>query len=853
MRIPSVGQAPARGLVAALVLTLGGACAKDPGAPPRLPLDERLPAGKARAGVIERPEELLTGPTAKGRLGDFKLYNDRVAVVIGQKDFARGYQNYGGTLVDADRVRAPGEAGKSTFGEVITAFDLQVLRPEQIEVVADGRDGGPAIVRVSGQSAEVPLFSALLSEMLTREGLPLKLQVDYVLAPDRDWVELVFRLSNQERGPVDVGLPMTGYMFGDGAAPFTPGAGFATPEAGITSPYYGATGPDITYLYGRPDVELSFIVGVSGLLLASAGDKIPLRARETVELRHILVVGDGDLPAAQARWREATAQAAWPRLSGRVLDDSGAPVRGARVHVTQPEAVSAEYDYVTVARTDAEGRWSAGVPGGEPYRVLAVSDAHVESAPVVVTELAAEVALTLPRPGQVAYRVTDEAGGLLPAKLTFVREGGSLAPPARFGEAAQPAGVVRAEYGYRGEGAVDLPAGRYTVWISRGSEYEVVERAIEVGGSPVQVQATLVRSVATPGWLSTDTHVHAQLSPDSPDLYPFKVATMVVEGLELPVSTEHEWIGDFNPAIRELGVGAWIQGVVGSEITTFNYGHFNAFPLVPDPDKPGNGRIDWVKKPPGETFAAIRANAGAPFLQVNHPRSAAIGGYFSAMGLDPVTLAVDQPDKWSNDFDGIEVANGCSVRQIEEQTMPDWFAFLNRGDRKVAMGATDSHSAGKGQMGYPRTYLAMPTDAPAEAKIDDVRRAAKEGRAVIACGPFVDLAVGAARVGDTAPLNGDRLTAEATIRAPAWVDVDSVELVVNGRVAKVAPVPPADGPLDVRVTLTASVAAGRDAWVLVRVRGDERHGVWAHRTQSYGFTNPIFLDGDGDGAWRMAP
>jgi hypothetical protein len=74
---------------------------------------------------------------------------------------------------------------------------------------------------------------------------------------------------------------------------------------------------------------------------------------------------------------------------------------------------------------------------------------------------------------------------------------------------------------------------------------------------------------------------------------------------------------------------------------------------------------------------------------------------------------------------------------------------------------------------------------------------------------------------------------------------------VNGRVAQVQPIVRGEGPLDVRVTLTASMTPGADAWFLARVRGERRHGVWAHREVSYGFTNPIFVDGDGDGAWRM--
>ena len=104
-----------------------------------------------------------------------------------------------------------------------------------------------------------------------------------------------------------------------------------------------------------------------------------------------------------------------------------------------------------------------------------------------------------------------------------------------------------------------------------------------------------------------------------------------------------------------------MKGIIGSEITTFTYGHFNAFPLIPEPSLPGNGRFSWYQKKPGETFAAIRAHRGDVFIQVNHPRSQAFGGYFTAMGFDREAFSFRLDDQWSADFDGIEVLNGCAA------------------------------------------------------------------------------------------------------------------------------------------------------------------------------------------------
>src|SRR5688572_3623300 len=123
-------------LVLVLALPLVSlACKRDPAAQARLRLDEPLAPGVARAGLIASEQELIGGVTAKGRIGDFKLYNSKVRVIVGAPEAARGFQPYGGTILDADRVRAIDQSGRSTFGEVIVALDLSVFHPRSVEVI----------------------------------------------------------------------------------------------------------------------------------------------------------------------------------------------------------------------------------------------------------------------------------------------------------------------------------------------------------------------------------------------------------------------------------------------------------------------------------------------------------------------------------------------------------------------------------------------------------------------------------------------------------------------------------------------------------------------------------------------
>ena len=837
------------------IVVLATACtsADDTGAPlAPLPLDEALTAGQVRAGLIVDDKALIGGVSARGRPGDFKIYNSKVRFIIGAADHATGYNPHGGAVLDADLVRPAGEPGQSNYGEVLVGVDLAVLKPTTIEVINDGRDGKAARVRVQGEEGVLPLFDVLTSQLLEPEVHEVDFSVDYILEPDSDVLTLQYSVFNRGKQVIEFGSRLSGFLFaGQGALPFVRGFGYEVPGGGELVDYFAAVADGVTYIYGREGVKLNVFITRSGVTAANHGAEFTLRPRDTFTWNDLLVVGDGNLAATQARWRAASGESARPAIKGRVTYPSGDPVAGARVHLLQPDA--SERDYLSTARTGADGRYELFAEPAD-YRLQVSRVDHTNSVvqTVKVTASGATLDFTLDRPGLVQYELRDDANRLLPAKITVRPEqGGANRLPSRYGQPPEPGGVIKTEYGHSGQGNFQLPAGTHNLWISRGGEYTLDQQTITVkSGETTSLASTLTRVVDTTGWMSTDTHIHSSKSPDSPDLNPFKVQAMVVEGLEMPISTEHEWIGDFNPAINELAVGDWMQGVVGSEITTFTYGHFNAWPLVPDPSKPGNGRIDWFYKDPVDTFAAIHANPGQPFLQVNHPRSAAIGGYFSAMGYDAET-GTARRDVFSMDFDGIEVANGCNVSGIEAEEMVDWFSFLNRGHKKWALGSTDSHKARFGQMGYPRTYVKMSTDDPKLGKVSEFRQNMLAGHMMVTCGPFFEMTLGQAGIGDTVAVTGGTVTVSTRVAAPEWMDVDQIEIIVNGDVVATATIAETTNVERYAGDLTVPVPAGRDGWVIMRVRGDRSHSTWARWWPSWGFTNPIFLDGDGDGAWTM--
>ena len=68
-------------------------------------------------------------------------------------------------------------------------------------------------------------------------------------------------------------------------------------------------------------------------------------------------------------------------------------------------------------------------------------------------------------------------------------------------------------------------------------------------GADVRVDAALEHVVDTTNIQCGDFHIHTWRSNDSGDDAIDKVAQAIADGVEMPVRSDHEWVGDFSPEI----------------------------------------------------------------------------------------------------------------------------------------------------------------------------------------------------------------------------------------------------------------------------------------------------------------
>jgi hypothetical protein len=358
-------------------------------------------------------------------------------------------------------------------------------------------------------------------------------------------------------------------------------------------------------------------------------------------------------------------------------------------------------------------------------------------------------------------------------------------------------------------------------------------------GSEETLELELTREVDTRGLIAADTHVHTvTFSGHGDATLEERMLTLAGEGVELAVATDHNHNTDYREPQQAMGVSEWFTAVTGNEVTT-PIGHFNGFPLRPEDPIPVIAS-DWVTLVEG-----IRAR-GAKVVILNHPHWPTVNsGPFALRGLDPQSGA--RADHVHFTFDAMELVNTNTPEPDPFPLFEDWFGLLNRGERIVAIGSSDSHTVGA-PVGQGRTYVRSDAEDPAAIDVDAVASALLRGDVSISLGILADIEVAGAGMGATVRAKpGATLPVRVRVAAPGWIEPHTVSLFVNGRRVDRRTIE-ASGPTDVWVDLSAPLP-DYDAHVVAIVIGAavELPGWRTPDPYTLAATNPVWVDVDGGG------
>ena len=789
----------------------------------------------ATATVIERADQLIGGGHAEGRVGDVLLANDRIRVVIQQPGRSVSPMPFGGTIIDADLQRSTGP-GRDEFGKLgsLNAFGRS-LNVFNEEILQDGKNGGYAMVAVTGRDAVIDTLN-LKRELEPDQGstlvvdpnieLPLLMTTYYVLSPGESRVRVLTAYCNEGKEPLELAV---GDLIEQGGITESFNPEGCTNGLGIrgcdfdSAPWVGYQAADVAYGY-RPYTFGDGRVPARNVLFSAGGI--------------VGVIAGAENAAGLATWFDGTATSR-PGTFGILAGQSRVFVRDFFVGRDLAEITSAMLALdasgksrvtlttapntrITVKVAETGVMQTLAVSNGEGvarfdlkpgnYLVGAAAPGH-SIAPLTALTVpsngTAEATLPLGDTRALTVFIKDPFGAPLTGKVV-VR---CTNPPCTdqridyrpyFEVEALPSDIQAIAFvGSTGEANIAVPPGEYEVFVTRGPEYSawpdtfpVTGERVDLRTSPQTVTALLAPVVDTTGWMSADFHVHAVNSFDSSVPNALRVAGFAAEGVDVLVSTDHDFVTDYAGLLAELQLTNVLTSIKGNEVTPADFGHHNVFPIS------ANDAFDWASGEGAtlrleQLYTALRARDADAVIQMNHPRGTP-GGALTMLRIDtgtgathanaaefrqeaPAGATPEDTRLFSANFDAMELMNGP---HINAAVMNDWMVFTSRGLTKVATGNSDSHDAFETVGGYARTWVNVGVDTPNTFTPAAMTAALKQRRAVLSNGPFVTMTakiVGGDgtvfQLGDTASVSaGHQLELTVDVQAPEWLQFDSLEI-----------------------------------------------------------------------------
>lgn len=446
---------------------------------------------------------------------------------------------------------------------------------------------------------------------------------------------------------------------------------------------------------------------------------------------------------------------------------------------------------------------------------LTVADENNAATPAVVGLYDERDRLPLPSEQAIPIRIVTDFKRIV-SKQNFGGlglYGASLHWPAKN----QSAFYVNGHY------EAEVPVGRYQLVVSKGPEYRILQRTVEVTPSGTAVDARLTRwdNLAARGWFSGDDHVHYTREDESDD----RTLLLMSKAEGLNVSN-----------ILQMGnvASAHFRPYSWKIVVDPNDPHYVLAPGQEDPRTGYRGHTiglhlrEGVRDPANYllydlVFRRIRAQGG-------------LTGYAHAGWPNPVILAarrglaLDVPEGL---IDFVEVLQGGDAN------LQTWFNFLNLGFKLTPSAGTDFPAVDQ-RPGAVRNYVKIEGEFSAQAWFDNF----KAGRTFVTNGPTLEFSINGNGMGcELQVTTGTPLKISAQARLNPDLDrLDRLELIEQGRVIKT--VDAKDGSAE--LALTCELPATHGSWFVVQARG-KRGGAEA---RTVAVTAPIYVSVDHAGHWK---
>ena len=469
------------------------------------------------------------------------------------------------------------------------------------------------------------------------------------------------------------------------------------------------------------------------------------------------------------------------------------------------------------------------------------------------------VILENPNHGSVRLKIKNSKGEFVPGKVTFIGLDPTKSP---YFRPENPRDTGKRWEAFKNscyppeEGLeVRLPVGNYLAFASRGPEYTRDQKIIEILKDDRQdILFTIDKVVETPNLASLDPHMHTQNS-DGQVLVAERLKSVVAEGVDVAVATDHNYITDYAGPLKRLGLNKYLAVIFGSEVTKPSHIHYNMYPMQLRESEDDHGAIDIDADDVTVLFNASRTANPLAVLQVNHPRAGNLG-YFNNYQLDKDAAAFAKKNI-DLTFSLFEAMNGPTFFRGNQDAVEDWLHLLNRGYYFPIVGSSDTHAIDRAEPGYSRTYVSYSGGKGDALDAAVFFQALKKGKSFVSNGPFVDFKVNASSTpGDTVTAKAGRVDISLRVTGAPWVSVNEVRLIVNGERRIIFLIKP-DEKSTLKLRQQFSFNLEKDAALVVEVLGKKTlypvverltgDGLPVNASLPYALTNPVFVDVDGNG------